>query len=60
MRTSVDRSFNQHEKMAAFRGRVLVMHTRNYDLLSLSHAERIFRGAGNIHAITHKEHYTWQ
>ena len=41
LRGAVDRSFNQHEKIAGFRGRVLVMHTRNDDLVSVSHAERL-------------------
>lgn len=41
LRASVERCFNQHEKIAAFRGRVLVMHTRNDDLLPVSHAERL-------------------
>lgn len=41
LRAAVDRSFNQHEKIAGFRGRVLVMHTRNDDLVSVSHAERL-------------------
>ena len=42
LQSSVERCFNQHEKIAAFRGRVLVMHTRNDDLVSVSHAERLY------------------
>jgi len=41
LRGAVDRYFNQQGKIAAFRGRVLVMHTRNDDLVSVSHAERL-------------------
>ena len=39
LRTSVEHFFNQREKIAAFTGRVLVMHTRNDDLVAVSHAE---------------------
>jgi pimeloyl-ACP methyl ester carboxylesterase len=42
LQASVDRCFNQHEKIAAFKGRVLVMHTRNDDMVSVSHAERLY------------------
>ena len=42
LRASVDRCFNQQEKIAGFKGRVLVMHTRNDDLVSVSHAERLY------------------
>jgi len=45
LRASVDRCFNQHEKIAAFRGRVLVMHTRNDDLVPVSHAEHLYAWA---------------
>lgn len=45
LQASVDRCFNQHEKIAAFRGRVLVMHTRNDDFVSVSHAERLYAWA---------------
>jgi pimeloyl-ACP methyl ester carboxylesterase len=41
LRESVARCFNQHEKIAAFKGRVLVMHTRSDDLVSVSNAERL-------------------
>jgi len=41
LRTSVEHFFNQREKIAAFTGRVLVMHTRNDDLVPVSHAERL-------------------
>ena len=42
LRASVDRCLNQHEKIAAFKGRVLIMHTRNDDLVPVSHAERLY------------------
>lgn len=42
LQISVDRCFNQREKIAAFKGHVLVMHTRNDDLVSVSHAERLY------------------
>lgn len=45
LQASVDRCFNQHEKIASFKGRVLVMHTRNDDLVSVSHAERLYTWA---------------
>jgi uncharacterized protein len=45
LRGAVERCFNQREKMAAFRGRVLVMHTRNDDLVPVSHAERLYAWA---------------
>jgi pimeloyl-ACP methyl ester carboxylesterase len=45
LRASVDRCFNQHEKIESFKGRVLVMHTRNDDLVSVSHAERLYAWA---------------
>jgi pimeloyl-ACP methyl ester carboxylesterase len=41
LRAAVQRCLNQREKIAAFRGPVLVMHTRNDDLVSVSHAERL-------------------
>jgi fermentation-respiration switch protein FrsA (DUF1100 family) len=42
LRASVSRCLNQQQKMAAFKGRVLIMHTRNDDLVSVSHAERLY------------------
>jgi hypothetical protein len=45
LRAAVERCFNQQEKIAAFSGRVLVMHARNDDLVSVSHAERIYAWA---------------
>ncbi|MBL0226780.1 MAG: alpha/beta hydrolase [Geobacteraceae bacterium] len=41
LRAAVQRCLNQREKIAAFRGPVLIMHTRNDDLVAVSHAERL-------------------
>jgi len=45
LRDSVGRCLDQRQKIAGFRGRVLVMHTRNDDLVSVSHAERLYASA---------------
>lgn len=45
LRKAVDRDLNQHDKLAAFRGRTLIMHTRNDDLVSVSHAEYLHEWA---------------
>ena len=45
LRAAVDRELNQREKLAAFRGRTLVMHARHDDLVPLAHAERTFAWA---------------
>jgi len=37
LRTETDRVLNQRQKLAAFRGRTLVMHTRNDDIVPFSH-----------------------
>lgn len=42
LRSAVDRHLNQQQKIGAFRGRVLIMHTRNDDLVDVSHAERLY------------------
>jgi pimeloyl-ACP methyl ester carboxylesterase len=41
LRASVERCLDQRAKIASFRGPVLIMHTRNDDLVSVSHAERL-------------------
>jgi pimeloyl-ACP methyl ester carboxylesterase len=41
LRAEVNRVLNQREKLASFCGRTLVMHTRNDDLINVSHAERL-------------------
>lgn len=45
LREAVDRELNQREKLASFTGRTLVMHTRNDDLVPVSHAERLYAWA---------------
>ncbi len=45
LRAEVDRVLNQRGKLAAFCGRTLVMHTRNDDLINVSHAERLYSWA---------------
>jgi len=42
LRAAVERCFDQQHKIAGFGGRVLVMHTRNDDLVPVSHAERLY------------------
>jgi len=41
LRAETDRLFDQRKKLALFRGRTLVMHTRNDDLVLVSHGERL-------------------
>jgi len=41
LRASVARCLDQRGKLATFRGRVLVMHTKNDDLVHVSHGERL-------------------
>ncbi|MBI2353555.1 MAG: alpha/beta hydrolase [Deltaproteobacteria bacterium] len=41
LREAVATHLNQRVKMAAFKGRCLIMHTRNDDLVLVSHAERL-------------------
>ncbi len=45
LKEAVARHLNQKEKIASFGGRVLIMHARNDDLVSVSHAENIYRWA---------------
>jgi pimeloyl-ACP methyl ester carboxylesterase len=47
LKNEVDRSLNQQVKIASFTGRVLIMHTRNDDLVSASHAERLYDWAND-------------
>jgi pimeloyl-ACP methyl ester carboxylesterase len=46
LRAAVGRCLDQRAKMASFRGAVLIMHTRNDDLVSVSHAERLYAWGG--------------
>ena len=41
LRAEVGRVLNQREKLSAFCGRTLIMHTRNDDLVDVSNAERL-------------------
>lgn len=45
LQAEVERHFNQRAKIAAFGGRVLVMHSRHDDLVSVGHAERLYAWA---------------
>ncbi|MDD2851784.1 MAG: alpha/beta hydrolase [Desulfuromonadaceae bacterium] len=45
LQTVVNQHLNQKLKIEVFKGRVLIMHTRNDDLVSLSHAERLYEWA---------------
>ncbi len=45
LRAAVDRELDQRGKLASFAGRTLVMHTRNDDLVPVSHAERLYAWA---------------
>lgn len=42
LKDEVLRHFNQKRKISLFTGRVLIMHTRNDDLVAVSHAERLY------------------
>lgn len=42
---AVDACFNQREKIASFKGGILIMHTRNDDLVPVSHAQRLHEWA---------------
>lgn len=45
LQAAVDNELNQGRKLAAFRGRTLIMHARHDDLVPLSHADRLFAWA---------------
>ena len=45
LQQSVCFHLNQQTKISAFNGLVLIMHTRNDDLVSVSHAERLYEWA---------------
>lgn len=45
LESEVNQHLQQHNKMAAYEGSVLILHTRNDDLVSVSHAERLFAWA---------------
>jgi uncharacterized protein len=45
LKNEVDRLFNQRRKLAEFHGRAMVLHTRNDDLVDVSHGERLYAWA---------------
>lgn len=45
LKASVERHLNQRQKIAVFRGRVLILHARNDDLVDVSHAKRLYEWA---------------
>lgn len=45
LQQNVARHLNQREKISSYQGHVLIMHTRSDDLVSVSHAERLFAWA---------------
>lgn len=45
LKEAVARHLNQKQKISSFRGRVLILHTRNDDLVSASHAENLYEWA---------------
>lgn len=47
LRVEVDRVINQHVKLTVFRGRTLVMHTRNDDIVPFTHAVRLHEWAND-------------
>lgn len=46
LRTAVEREINQQRKLADFRGRTLIMHTRNDDIVPAWHGEKLAEWAG--------------
>jgi pimeloyl-ACP methyl ester carboxylesterase len=45
LQEAVARHLNQRQKIASFKGRVLILHTRNDDLIAVSHAENLYEWA---------------
>ena len=45
LKDAVTRHLNQKQKISSFKGRVLIIHTRNDDLVSVSHAENLYEWA---------------
>jgi pimeloyl-ACP methyl ester carboxylesterase len=45
VRDEVERLLNQQRKLAVFTGRTLVLHTRNDDIVDVSHGERLYAWA---------------
>lgn len=47
LREAVARHLNQKRKISLFKGRVLILHSRNDDLVSVSHAENLYEWAND-------------
>ncbi|MDD2899754.1 MAG: alpha/beta hydrolase [Desulfuromonadaceae bacterium] len=47
LKNEVDRYFDQKTKITSYAGRVLIMHTRNDDMVSAYHAERLYEWAND-------------
>lgn len=45
LKDAVTRHLNQKQKISSFRGRVLILHTQNDDLVNVSHAENLYEWA---------------
>lgn len=45
LKSAVSLHLNQKEKISSFSGRVLILHSRNDDLVSVSHAEKLYQWA---------------
>ncbi len=45
LKEAVARHLNQKRKIASFQGRLLILHTQNDDLVSVSHAENLYEWA---------------
>lgn len=45
LRSAVEQHFNQKRKIEVFTGRTLILHTRNDDLVDVSHGERLYEWA---------------
>lgn len=45
LKAAVARHLDQNSKIASFRGRLLIMHTQNDDLVSVSHAKNLYEWA---------------
>ncbi|MFZ4858591.1 MAG: alpha/beta hydrolase, partial [Desulfuromonadaceae bacterium] len=42
LQAAVKKHLNQKQKIEAFKGQVLILHSRNDDLVNVSHAERLY------------------